>query len=151
LAPFASGFAAELVARGYQPRPAAEQLLLMGHVSAWLAAHDLGPGDLTEPLADEVMEARRASGRVHLISARALVPLLDYLRMLGVVPVSRPPGAVTAAEVIVERYAWYLRERRSVAPSTVRNTMWASRARSCPGGRRRAEVGLILSAWTRRR
>ena len=128
LAPLAPGFAAELVAWGYQPRTAAEQLLLMGHVSAWLAAHDLGPGDLTEALAAEVMAARRASGRVHLISTRALVPLLDYLRMLGVVPVPRPPGAVTAAEVIVERYAWYLRERRSVAPSTVRNYVGVARA-----------------------
>ena len=89
LAGFAPGFAAELVERGYRPRPAAEQLLLMGYVSGWLAARDLGPGDLTEVVVDEVMAARRASGRVHLISPRALVPLLEHLRSLGVVPLPR--------------------------------------------------------------
>ena len=48
---------------------------------------------------------RRASGRVHLISPRALVPLLEYLRMLGVVPVAQSTEPVTAVEVIVDRYA----------------------------------------------
>jgi site-specific recombinase XerD len=128
LASFAAGFAAELVERGYQPNSAAEQLLLMGHVSAWLAAHDLGPGGLTDVVAREVMAARRASGRVNLISPRALVPLLEHLRTLGVVPVSQPARAATTVEVIVERYASYLRERRGVARSTVRNYVGVARA-----------------------
>lgn len=121
LASFAPGFAVELVARGYRSRTAAEQLLLMGHVSAWLAENDLGPDDLTPAISEEVMAARRASGRVHLISPQALVPLLEYLRTLGVVPVAQSTEPVTTVEVIVERYASYLRERRRVAPSTVRN------------------------------
>ena len=135
LAGFAPGFAEELLERGYRPRPAAEQLRLMGYVSGWLAARDLGPGDLTEVVVDEVMAARRASGRVHLISPRALVPLLDYLRGLGVVPVPRPAASMTPAEALVERYSSYLRERRSWCrrPSA---TTSASRARSCAGGRR---------------
>src|SRR5436190_19781991 len=107
LAGFAPGFAAELLERGYRPRPAAEQLRLMGYVSGWLAARDLGAGDLTEAVVDEVMAARRVSGRVHLISPRALVPLLEYLRGLGEVPVPRPARVMTA--VVIERYAAYLR------------------------------------------
>jgi integrase len=131
LAGFAPGFAAELLEQGYRPKPAAEQLRLMGYVSAWLAARDLGAGDLTDVVVDEVMAARRASGRVHLISPRALVPLLEYLRGLGAVPVPRPARAMTAAEVVVERYAAYLRERRAVVPSTVRNYVDVARAFLC--------------------
>src|SRR4051812_30299477 len=142
LAGFAPGFAAELLERGYRPRPAAEQLRLMGYVSGWLAARDLGTGDLTEVVVGEVMAARRASGRVHLISPRALVPLLEYLRGLGVVPVPQTASETTAAEVIVERYAAYLRERRSVVPSTVRN--YVGVARAFLGWREATAGGLLL-------
>ena len=38
LAPFAAGFAAELVAQGHASQPAAQQLRLMAHVSRWLLA-----------------------------------------------------------------------------------------------------------------
>jgi hypothetical protein len=48
LAPFASGFGAELVRFGYRPRPAGEQLRLMVDASEWLAGHGLQPCDLTE-------------------------------------------------------------------------------------------------------
>ena len=54
LAAFAPGFAAELVARGYRPRSAAEQLRLMADVSGWLAARGLGAGDLTEARVERV-------------------------------------------------------------------------------------------------
>ena len=71
--------------------PAAEQLQLMADVSRWLAARDLAAGDLTVVAAERLLAERRASGRSRLLSARALTPLLDYLRGLGVVP-----GAVAA-------------------------------------------------------
>lgn len=128
LAAFAPGFASELVARGYRPRSVTEQLLLMAEVSGWLAGRGLGPGDLSELVAEELMSRRRAVGRSQLFSPRALVPLLGYLRGLGVVPVSRSPEPVTAVEMIVERYALYLRDRRCVAPSTVRNYVGVARA-----------------------
>src|SRR3954468_17777174 len=142
LAGFAPGFAAELLERGYRPRPAAEQLRLMRYVSGWLGARDFGAGDLTEVVVDEVMAARRASGRVHLISPRALVPLLEHLRGLGAVPVPRAASTMTAAEVVVERYAAYLRERRSVVPSTVRN--YVGVARAFLGWREATAGGLLL-------
>jgi hypothetical protein len=47
LAAFAPGFAAELVARGYRPGPAADQLRLMAEVSVWLAERSLAAADLT--------------------------------------------------------------------------------------------------------
>ena len=121
LAAFASGFSAELLQQGYRPRSAGEQLRLMADVSEWLAGRGLGPCDLTEVRVAELMAARRAAGRVHLLSPRAMVPLLEYLRGVGVVPVAVARMSVTPSEVLIERYSAYLREQRGVSSSTVRN------------------------------
>ncbi|HEX2311673.1 MAG TPA: site-specific integrase [Vicinamibacterales bacterium] len=126
LAMFAPGFSSGLVAGGYRPGSAAAQLQLMADVSAWLAARGLGPGDLTEALVERLMAERRASGCSRLLSSRALSPLLEYLRGLGVVP-AQPAAPRTAAEAIIERYSSYLLERRGLAPSTVRNYVGVAR------------------------
>jgi integrase/recombinase XerD len=127
LAAFAPGFGSELVARGYRPGSAAAQLQLMADASAWLAARGMGPGDLTEALVARLMDERRASGRSRLFSSRALSPLLEYLRGLGVVPPTEPATPLTAVEAIVERYSSYLLGRRGLAPSTVRNYVGVAR------------------------
>lgn len=88
LAVFAPGFSAELLRLGYRPRSAGEQLRLMADASEWLAGHGLQPCDLTEVRVAELMAGRRAAGRSHLLSVWAMVPLLEYLRGLGVVPVA---------------------------------------------------------------
>jgi integrase len=121
LAAFAPGFGSELVARGYRPRSAAAQLEVMADASAWLAARNLGPGDLSEALVVRLMAERRASGRCRLFSPRAMVPLLEYLRGLGVAPPAVTVVAATPSEKLVVRYSAYLLERRGLAPSTVRN------------------------------
>jgi integrase/recombinase XerD len=128
LAVFASGFRAELLGRGYRPRSAAEQLRLMADASEWLAGRGLGAGDLTEVRVAELMARRRAAGRFHLLSVWAMVPLLDYLRGLGVVPVAVARTSVTPSEVLIERYSAYLREQRGVSSSTVRNYVGVARA-----------------------
>ncbi|MCA1699933.1 MAG: site-specific integrase [Actinobacteria bacterium] len=121
LAAFAPGFGFELVRRGYRPGSAAAQLQLMADASVWLAAHRVGPGELTEVLVERLMSERRASGRSRLFSPRAMSPLLEYLRGLGVVPPAEPAAPLTAIEAILERYSSYLLARRGLAPSTVRN------------------------------
>ena len=80
LAAFAAGFSAELVRLGYRPGSAAAQLQLMAEASAWLAGQDLQPCDLSEARVAQLMSARRAAGRSRLLSVRAIVPLLGYLR-----------------------------------------------------------------------
>jgi integrase/recombinase XerD len=126
LAGFASGFGAELVRLGYRPRSAGEQLRLMADASEWLSGHGLNPCDLTEVRVAQVMAERRAEGRSHLLSARAMVPLLAYLRGLGIVPVVvAAPSA--PGEALVERYSLYLLERRGLSPSTVRNYVGVAR------------------------
>jgi hypothetical protein len=126
LAAFASGFGSELVARGYRPGSAAAQLQLMADASGWLAARGFGPGDLTEALVGRLMAELRASGRSRLVSSRALSPLLEYLRGLGVVAVV-VSVASSSSEKLIERYSSYLVERRGLAPSTVRNYVGAAR------------------------
>jgi integrase/recombinase XerD len=80
LTAFAPGFSAELVARGYRPRSAAAQMALMADVSRWLADHGLDERDLSEARVEELMAHRRVSGPATLLSSRAMVPLLEYLR-----------------------------------------------------------------------
>jgi integrase/recombinase XerD len=127
LAGFAAGFAAELVGQGYRPGSAAAQLELMADVSARLAARGLGTGDLTDAVVGRLMSERCVSGRSRLLSRRALVPLLEYLRGLGVAPLPRPTASLTASEVLIERYSLYLLERRGLTSSTVRNYVGVAR------------------------
>src|SRR4051794_34502618 len=88
LAPYAPGFVAELLGAGYRPVSASFQLQLMAHLSRWLQA----TGVATEALSGEELErfltARRAAGYTNYLSPRALVPVVRYLRGLGVVPVA---------------------------------------------------------------
>ena len=127
LAAFAPGFSAELVRQGYRPGSAAAQLRLMAHASEWLAGHGLQAGDLTEAPLERLMAERRASRYSRLLTARAMLPLLSYLRGLGVVPPAVPAAPLTVSEAVIERYSMYLLERRGLAPSSVRNYVGVAR------------------------
>ncbi|MBV9197590.1 MAG: tyrosine-type recombinase/integrase [Solirubrobacterales bacterium] len=126
LAVFAAGFVDDLVARGYRPGSAADQVRLMAEVSGWLAERGLGAGDLTVGVAEQFAADRRA-GRSRLRSVRALCPMVDYLRAVGVVPPAVAPVPVTPVELLIERYSAYLLQRRGVARSTVRNYVGVAR------------------------
>jgi integrase/recombinase XerD len=127
LAAFAQGFVEDLAARGYRPGPAADQLRLMADVSRWLAERGLAAGDLTVVAAEGFAAERRAAGRSRLRSARALTPLLDYLRGLGVVPLPVAAAPSTPAEALIERYSAYLLKQRGLAASSVRNYVGVAR------------------------
>jgi integrase/recombinase XerD len=136
LAPFAAGFAAELVAQGYalQPaaqqlrllaqgyalQPAAQQLRLLAHVSRWLMAEGKDAAALNASAVEAFVIWRRAAGySCHLMGA-SLRPLLVYLRGLGVVApadVLAPDGPV---EVALERYRRYLTVERGLKEITAR-------------------------------
>jgi integrase/recombinase XerD len=84
LSVFAPAFLEELLRHGYRPGAAAKQLQLLAHLSRWMQAHNLEPRDLRRVEIERFVQERRTMGRVQLASARALVPLLRYLRGLGV-------------------------------------------------------------------
>ena len=144
LSALAPGFLGELLGRGYRPGPAAKQLQLMAHLSQWMAERDLEPGALRGVEIERFVRDRRASGRVQLASARALVPLLRYLRDLAGAPVVASREARTPARALLERYADYLLVQRGLAVETVRG--YCNTARAFLADRERVVGDLALGA-----
>ncbi len=123
---FVEGFAAELTGLGYSWRGGEGQLRLMAHLSRWMSAQGLTPGDLTAEAVERFVIARRASYR-GLRSPRALVPLLGYLRSRGAIPREPVVAAMDPVEVLLERFGGYLARERGLAEATV--TSYVSQAR----------------------
>jgi integrase/recombinase XerD len=121
LTPFKAGFVAELQRQGYTPSGASHQVQLMAHVSRWLASEGLDPGGFTSAAIERFQTARRAAGYSNHCSARALVPLVAYLRELGVVPPPAPaPVPAGPVEELLERYRLYLIRERGFREPTAR-------------------------------
>jgi site-specific recombinase XerD len=114
LAAFASGFGAELVRLGYSPEGAKAQLGLAAHVSRWLAGQGLDAMALTPATVDRYVVERQVAGYRTSRSARALQPLLSYLRELGAVPAATADAAATPIEVLLVRFREYLLVERGL-------------------------------------
>ncbi len=114
---YAPGFGALLVERGYRPRSVVVQLRLMAHLSRWLEERVWEPSGLTREAVVEFLGARREC-YVDLTGARALDPLLGYLRGLGVVPELRP-AADSSVERLLASYREYLVCERGLMVSSV--------------------------------
>lgn len=119
LAPRASGFQAELARRGYAPESVRRRLWQLDHLSRWLEAEGLAPGELTPARVDEFLEARRARGYRTWVSPRSMVLPLDYLREIGVVPMGAPAVAEGPLEELLGAYRRYLACERGLAESTI--------------------------------
>lgn len=111
---FAAGFTAELVRQGYRRVPIVFQLRLMAHASRWLQRERLGADGLTTDVIERFLAERRAVGYTSYVTARAMAPLLGYLRGLGVAPAASPRLPVGAAELLLADY------RVSTWPSSAR-------------------------------
>jgi integrase/recombinase XerD len=127
LAGTAPGFSAELARRGYTELSTGSQLRLLAHLSRWLASQGAGIEELSPTMLARFVAARRAAGYTGLRSARALVPLLGYLRDLGVLGNAadvRPEGP--AADLLA-RYRSHLVEERGLVPGTISNYLRVAR------------------------
>ena len=118
LAVFNSGFAAELVRLGYRPNASANQLQLMAHLSRWMTQRGLAADGLTASMLADFLAARRAAGYRLWLSSKALSPLLEYLRGVGVTPVERDPEPGGAVEMLLARYRGYLLGERGLSAAT---------------------------------
>ena len=108
-----------LQSQGYPPRSGRDLLLLAAHFSRWLHHRGLGLNDLSEDQVASFLAYRRRHGYAHYFSPRALDPLLDYLRGIGVVV--RVASAVeTSIDRILREYAEYLARERCLSASTIR-------------------------------
>ena len=116
---FAEGFGRELVGQGYSKWTANALMYLMLDVSVWLAANGCRASDFDLGHVDAFLVDRRASGCVRRLTRRGLIPLLGYLRGLGVVPASLPVRPDSAGELLLERFGMYLVNERGLAGRTV--------------------------------
>jgi integrase/recombinase XerD len=116
---FGPGFVVELERLGYSPIGATLQVQLMARVSSWLQVEGLVPGGLSSEVVERFLAERRAGGHRDYVSARAMAPLLAYLRALGVVPPASSSRLSTRAEMLGERFRRYLTVERGLAKGTV--------------------------------
>lgn len=121
LAPFADGLRRDLAGQGYAPDTITDHIRLFADLSDWLSGRGLVGADLTVPVADAFLLARRAAGRRAGVTPRGLAPVLGYLRRVQVAP---PPVAVPAAtplEVLLAEYRRHLEGERGLSAGTVRH------------------------------
>lgn len=119
MAAYAVGFRQDLAGRGYSRSRATGLLLLMARLSRRLA----GLGREVEELSDEDIEQfvsyrRSVSRDDRQLTARAMAPLLEHLRGLGVVP-PPVPAALTVQEQFVDAFVDHLVAERGLAASTI--------------------------------
>jgi site-specific recombinase XerD len=114
-------------------------MLLMAHVSRWLAAEGLDTGGLTTEAAGQFLAARREAGYVLYLSPKALVPLLGYLRRLGAAPEAPVPVPAAPVDVLLERFRHYLVSERGAGAETAAD--YAAKTRRFLSGRLAAGQG----------
>ena len=118
LSAFAVGFADELTRQGYRPRVGGNHMRLLAHLSRWLMGEGLGADALHTTEVERFLLARRAAGYTHLLSIKAMQPILAYLRGLGVAPTPPPFTPSGPVEVALERYRSHLTVERGLGANT---------------------------------
>ncbi len=121
LAMYADGFRADLAAQGYAVEPANRNLRTMAHVSRWMDGQGLLAGQLSIARLEEFLGVRRREGYRHALSIRAVMPLVSYLRRVGVAAVPPEPAAGSGVlDLVVGEYRRYLVTERALTPDVVR-------------------------------
>jgi integrase len=122
LAPFAAGYRAELARQGYSEWTAIAHLQLMEHVSWWLAERRSDSHGLTEDGVRQFLSHRRANGQIRRLSPRGLLPLLSYLRKLGVTRAAEltPSSTGDPGQRLLVEFSGFLVSERGLVESTIR-------------------------------
>lgn len=118
LAALSKGFAEYLRRQGYAPRTILQQQTLLRGLSDWLQMRELTASDLSMAQVDRFLSDRRSAGATRPKSRNGLVPILGYLRELGVSPVADPPGDDGPTGKILNQYLRFLTTERGLVPTT---------------------------------
>jgi integrase/recombinase XerD len=143
LAGFVEAYEAELKVRGYTPRSAVSKLRQVGRLSRWLERNGLSAGELNRDRVEEFLAFQRGTGRSRSQwSRRALVCLLDVLRVEGILPAEQPPAATCPTETVLSSFERHLLAERGLAAGTAYGYVWHVRRflEGLPAGRDLAEV-----------
>jgi integrase/recombinase XerD len=151
LAPFAEQYRFELLARGYTPLTAVNQLRQVARLSRWLDEHGLGAGDVSEERAGEFLAFQRAAGRHRAQWSRpGLLCLLDVLRLAGASPAAQLPGPLSAQELLLASFGRYLAAERGLAAGTIQGYLGHARrfldGFAPPGGLVAVTAGDVVAA-----
>jgi site-specific recombinase XerD len=113
----AEGYRAWLLQQGYTPGTVRNMLKDLGQLGLWSVAEGLELADLDEKRMAAFLAARRAAGHRRALGPRAMVPLLSYLREVGVV---RPAQvSLTPLGELLARYRSWMVQERNLALTTV--------------------------------
>lgn len=119
LAPQVEGYRSWLAERGYTPLTARNMLKDLGQLGLWLSMRGVDAADLDETRMAEFASDLRAHGRRRVPGPRGMVPLLRFLREVGVAPAA--PVASSPVEVLLGEYrSWMARERGLAAATMLR-------------------------------
>ena len=119
LAPYADGWRRELAERGYTPHSITAHAQLVAHFSTWLLATGRAVDAVTDEVVEEYVGVRRDIGYQNRTTARALAPLLGYLRGLHVVPAVVVTVPATPTEALLEEFRLYLVDERGLTTGSV--------------------------------
>jgi hypothetical protein len=112
------GLEEDLRQQGYAASTIWKQRRLFNDLIGWLQGQELAMGDLSMAQVDRFMADRRAAGVRKLKTRKALGPILDHLRGLGLVPAAETPVEDDPAQIILHRYRQFLTTERGLATVT---------------------------------
>ena len=104
--------------QGYAPETVRNMLKELGQVGRWMEAEGLELNDLDEGRLALFRSSRRAADYRKVPGTRALLPLLRFLREVGVVR-AVTPGLATPQRALLGRYRAWMVEERNLSPATV--------------------------------
>lgn len=117
---YAAGYRDELLVRlCYSRWAASAHMYLFAHVSSWLSERGLEAAKLGAAQVREFLADRRAEGHVTRLTPRGLIPLLGYLRRLGVVAHELAPEPEDPVSRLVGEFGDYLTTERGLSPRTI--------------------------------
>lgn len=161
LAAFADGLRHELAAKGYASDTIRDHVHLLADLSGWLGDQGMDVGDLTEVVAEEFLDSRRAAGRRIVTTGRALAPTLEYLRGMRAAPQPAPRAAASLSpqEVVLAAYQRHLEGERGLAASTIKQYLrraqtflgWLPGCAVSLSDLQAAQVTEFVLEWARRR